>query len=92
MSLREKYAAAKAARPRQMSSEQVEMNYALQKFTHSIPQIIQTAIDRTAAGKTLSPTLDPLFRQETDIRGVVRSYGDMRENWKAFLRCPRCRG
>lgn len=92
MSLREKYAAAKAARPWRLSQDQILMNYALQVFTREIPQIIDTAIDRMKAGDTLLPERDPLFMRETTIPDVIRSFGDAQEKLARLTRLPAMQG
>lgn len=88
MSLREKYAAAMAGRPRKMAVDQVQMNYALQTFTAEIPQIITDAMERLAAGMVLNPRVDPEFMRETDITGGIRHFNDMREKLKKLSDLP----
>lgn len=88
MSLREKYAAAMAERPRKMTTDQVQMNYALQTFTAEIPQIITGAMERLGAGMVLNPRVDPEFMRETDITGGIRHFNDMREKLKKLSDLP----
>lgn len=92
MNLREKYAAAQAARPWQLGADRAQMNYALMTFTQSIPQMMQTVIDRVTAGQTVLPKSDAAFVQVTDITGVSRQYGDMSDKLKKFLALPALQG
>lgn len=88
MSLREKYAAAMAGRPRKMTSDQVQMNYAIQLFTAAIPQIVDSAMERLAAGMVLDPRFDPQFMRETDITGGIRHFNDLRDKLKKLSDLP----
>ncbi len=92
MNLREKYAAAQAARPWQLGADRAQMNYALMTFTQNIPQMIQTAIDRVTAGEMVEPKRDTGFVQVTDITGGWRHYGDMRDKLKKFSALPAMQG
>ena len=87
MSLREKYAAAKAAQP-QLSPDLVQINYALMTFTQSIPQMMQTAIDRTTAGEVLDAGYERIFKQLSDISGSVRHSGETDEKLKQLTDLP----
>ena len=92
MNLREKYAAAQAARPWQLGADRAQMNYALMTFTQAIPQMVQTAIDRVTAGETLDTRSDALFVQVSDITGGWRHYGDLRDKLKKFSGLPAMQG
>ena len=74
MNLREKYAAAQRERAWHLSSDKVQMNRALQLFTQSIPQMIQTAIDRVSVGEAVNASRDPLFRQSVEITDLYRQF------------------
>lgn len=74
MNLREKYAAAQQGPGRHLSRDKVQMNRALQLFTQSIPQIMQTAIDRADAGEMMRAAYDPHFKQSVEITDVHRQY------------------
>jgi hypothetical protein len=98
-SLREKYAAARNARPR-LSREEVQVSLAVQQFTRDIPAIIQRAIDRFNAGEYSTPALDPQFTQTTPINSswysqrsaaqAVQALGDLPAvaELKAYLSDP----
>lgn len=87
MSLREKYEAAKAARPR-LDEERMQMNYALMTFTQKIPQIMQAALDRVSAGYVPDAWRDAMFAQETVINGGWRHYRDQSEKLQGMSGLP----
>ncbi|MCC7038258.1 MAG: hypothetical protein IT560_13280 [Alphaproteobacteria bacterium] len=92
MNLREKYAAAQAARPWQLGADRAQMNYALMTFTQNIPQMMQTAIDRVSAGEIVDAKRDALFAQVAEITGGWRHYGDLRDKLKKFAELPAMQG
>lgn len=92
MNLREKYAAAQAARPWQLGAELAQMNYALMTFTQNIPQMMETAINRVTAGEMLDARRDALFVQVTDITGGVHHFGPLRGKLEKFSNLPAMQG